>query len=409
MGELRLQPYHHYLIRAKWIIPVLSSPILDGAIEVKNKKIIKVGRFKELSKEAVFAKFIDFGETVILPVLVNAHTHLELSGLRFKVSPASGDFISWVKNVIKLKQELNPIDIRESARLVLYHLWKDGIGIIGDVGNTAITLDLLCNSPFYGYFFQEVISFKGGYSLREIQLKAPSSNFRITYSAHAPYSVSPLLLQAIKSYNKRRKKLFCIHCAESSEEIRFLKDGEGPLQELLKERGQWDENFVPPGVSPIKYLDSLKLLDEQTLLIHTVHIEEEDLKILKKTKPKICVCLRSNLFIGVGIPKIKDFLNAGLDVCIGTDSLASNDKISVWEEMKTIYTYCPDIPPEEILKMATLNGAKALGFDKMGAISPGYYPNMLVVEIRDYLNEKPEEILRTLINSEKEVKFRFYV
>lgn len=409
MGELKLQPYHHYLIRAKWVLPVISQPILDGGVEIKNQKIVNVGRFKDVSKEAVLAKFIDFEETVVLPALVNAHTHLELSALRFKLSPAFGDFVSWVRNVIKLRQELSLIDIRESARMVLYHLWRDGIGIIGDVGNTAITLDLLCKSPFYGYFFQEVISFKGGYNLKEIQLKAPSSNFKITYSAHAPYSVSSLLLQAIKSYNKKRKRIFCLHCAESLEEKEFLEKGEGSIKELLKERGQWDENFIPPGLSPIKYLDSLKLLDEETLLVHVIHIDEEDLKILKRAKTKICICLRSNLFIGVGIPKIKELLSAGLDICLGTDSFASNDKLSIWEEMKTVYTYYPDISPEEILKMATFNGAKALGFDKMGAIFPGYSPHILIVEVRDYLSEKPEEMLRSLINSEKEVKFRFYV
>uniref|UniRef100_A0A7V4JP67 Amidohydrolase n=1 Tax=Thermodesulfobacterium geofontis TaxID=1295609 RepID=A0A7V4JP67_9BACT len=409
MGELKLQPYHHYLIRAKWIFPILSQPILDGAVEIKNKKIINVGKFKEVSKEAILAKTIDFGETIILPALVNAHTHLELSALRFKISPPSGDFISWVKNVIKLKENLSLVEIKESAKAVLYHFWKEGIGIVGDVGNTALTLDLLCNSTFYGYFFHEVISFKGGYNLKEIQVKSPSPNFKITYSAHAPYSVSPLLLQAIKSYNKKRKKLFCIHCAESIEEIKFLEKGEGPLLEFLKERVQWNENFVPPRVSPIKYLNSLKLLDEDTLLVHVIHIDEKDLEILKNTKPKICICLKSNLFIGVGIPRLKELLSAGLDVCIGTDSLASNDQISIWEEMKTIYTYYPDISPEEILKIATFKGAKVLGFDKMGAILAGYNPNMLVVEIRDYLKEKPEETIRSLINTEKEVKFRFYV
>jgi cytosine/adenosine deaminase-related metal-dependent hydrolase len=409
MGELKLQPYHHYLIRAKWVFPILSQPILDGAVEIKNKKIVNVGKFKEISKEAVLAKIIDFGEMIILPALVNAHTHLELSALRSKISPPSGDFISWVKNVIKLRENLSLVEIKESAKAVLYHFWKEGIGIIGDVGNTALTLDLLCNSAFYGYFFHEVISFKGGYNLKEIQVKSASSNFKITYSAHAPYSVSPLLLQAIKSYNKKRKKLFCIHCAESIEEIKFLEKGEGPLLEFLKERGQWNENFVPPGVSPIKYLNSLTLLDEDTLLIHVIHIDEEDLKILKNTKPKICICLRSNLFIGVGIPKLKDLLSAGLDVCIGTDSLASNDQISIWEEIKTIYTYYPDISPEEILKIATFTGAKVLGYDKMGAILAGYNPNILVIEIKDPLKEKSEEAVRSLINAEKEIKFRFYV
>jgi Cytosine deaminase and related metal-dependent hydrolases len=111
----------------------------------------------------------------------------------------------------------------------------------------------------------------------------------------------------------------------------------------------------------------------------------------------------------VGIPKLKELLSAGLDVCIGTDSLASNDQISIWEEIKTIYTYYPDISPEEILKIATFTGAKVLGYDKMGAILAGYNPNILVIEIKDPLKEKSEEAVRSLINAEKEIKFRFYV
>ncbi len=409
MGEIQLQSYHHYIIRAKWVLPILGAPILDGAVEIKGKKIVGIGKFKEIFKKTAFAKPINFEESIILPSLVNAHTHLELSALRFKVILPSDNFISWVKNVIKLKDELTLSEIKEAARLSLHILWKEGVGIVGDVGNTAITLPLLCTSPFYGYFFQEVISFKGGYNLKEIQPNIQSLNFKITYSAHAPYSVSPLLLQAIKSYNRKRKRLFCIHCAESSEEVEFLKTGKGQLLTLLRERGQWNENFIPPKLSPVKYLYKLKLLDEDTLLVHVIHIDEEDLEILKKTGVKICICPKSNLFTGVGLPEIKKFIFAGLDVCIGTDSLASNDQLSIWEELRTLYVHYPDISPEIFLKMATFTGAKILGFEKMGALLPGYYAHMLVVEIRDYLTDNPYETLINLINAEKEIKYRFYV
>ena len=407
MEEIHLQNYHHYLLRAKWIFPVLTPPILNGAIEIKGKNIVKVGNYKELSKEVTSAKIIDFEEAVIVPSLVNAHTHLELSALRFRV-PSTGNFISWVKNVIKLRESLTPVEMKESAKITLNNLWKDGIGIIGDVGNTAITLDLLCNSLFYGYFFQEVLSFKGNYSLKELKLKAPCINFKITYSAHAPHTVAPLLIQAIKSYNRRRKKLFCIHCAESQEEVEFLKTGEGSWAHLLKEKRQWNESFTPPQTTPVKYLHQLGVLDKNTLLIHAIHLDEEDLKILKENQVKICICPKSNLYIGVGIPKLKELLSAGIEVCIGTDSLASNDNLSIWEELKTIYTLYPDVSPEDLLKLATLNGAKILGFNKMGAILPGYIPNFLVINVKEYLNDSAEDTLKTLINSEKEVTYRVY-
>lgn len=409
MGEIKLQSYHHYIIRAKWILPILAPPIIDGAIEIKGKKIVSIGKFKEVFKKTAFAKPINFEESIILPSLVNVHTHLELSALRYKIVLPSDNFISWVKNVINLKKELTVSEIREAARASLYNLWKEGVGIIGDVGNTAITLPLLCNSPFYGYFFNEVLSFRGGYNLKEIKIDTESLNFKITYSAHAPYSVSPLLLQAIKAYNKKRKKLFCIHCAESLEEVEFLKTGKGQLLSLLKEKGQWNEDFIPPKLSPVKYLYKLKLLDKDTLLIHVVYIDEEDLEILKKTGVKICICPKSNLFTGVGLPEIKRFIFAGLDICIGTDSLASNDQLSIWEELKTLYIHYPDISPDIFLKMATFNGAKVLGFEKMGALLPGYYAHMLVVEIKDYLTDNPKETLLNLINAEKEIKYRLYV
>lgn len=407
MQEIRIQPFRNYLIRAKWIFPIISSPIFDGAVEIKGGRITRVDKFKILKKEKTYAEFLDLEEIILLPCLVNVHTHLELSALRFKILPSSNFFI-WVKSVIEKRQKLKPEEIRRYAYLSLVELWYDGVGIIGDVQNNSTISDLLLQSPFYGYIFKEILDFKGTYKLREIKNLNTNSKFKITYSAHAPYTVAPLLLQAIKSYNKKRKKIFTIHCAESPEEVEFLITGEGPIAELLKERGQWNRSFVPPKLTPVKYLDKLNLLDKDTLLIHVIHVSEEDLNILKRTNVKICVCPRSNIYTGVGIPHIDKFYQVGIDICLGTDSLASNETLSIWEEMKIIFSFYPSIPLNELLKMATYNGAKALQFNDLGAIAPGYKVNLIGVEIIGYLSDNAKAVLEKLINQKKEIKYRIY-
>lgn len=407
MELIYLEPHHRLIFRAKWILPILDAPILDGAFEVINKTITKIGTFKDVYKESYKTKVIDFGEAIILPCLVNLHTHLELSCLRFRVK-SSGSFISWVRNVIKIKEDISLFEMREYVHLALREAWEQGTGVIGDITNTGITVNILCSSYFKGYIFQEIINFKGGTRLKSLGDNVNFKNFKYTYSAHSPYTVSPLLLQAIKAYNRKRNTLFCIHCGESQEEIEFLKTGEGKIKELLKERGQWNESFVAPGLSPVKYLEKLGVLDEKTLLVHMVHFEEDDLEILKKRKVKICICPRSNLFTGVGLPKLKDFLKAGLEVGIGTDSLASNESLSIWEELKILFFYYPEVSPSELIKLATFNGAKILGFLNLGAILPGYAPDLIVVELYDYVPDNEKEMLAYLINTKKEIRYRIY-
>lgn len=407
--EIKLQPYHHYLIKAKWILPIIFPPLLEGGIEVKEGKVVRIGSFKELQREIPKFKVLNFENLIIMPCLVNAHTHLELSALRFKILSV-GSFVLWVRNVIKKRETLGLAEMKEYARKAMDELWRDGVGVIGDVGNTGITIDLLNNFNFYGYFFNEIINFKGDFSLKDYKEKKDFSlKLKITYSAHSPYTVAPLLIQAIKSFNKRKKRIFSIHCAESPEEIEFLKTGKGPILALLKERGQWNESFIPPGVSSVKYLHSLGVLDENTLLVHAVCVDEEDLEIIKKTGAKVCFCPRSNLFTGVGLPKVLKFLNAGIEACVGTDSLASNDKLSIWEELKTLYLFFPQISPEILLKMATFWGAKTLGFNNLGAIGEGYLVNFIGLELSEEPSENIRKLLEFLITKEKKIKVRIYV
>ncbi len=405
MEEIFLENRHHLLIRSKYLLPLPQSPLYDGAIEIKDLKIHRIGPYRSLKKEVSKAKLIDLEDLVVLPVLTNAHLHLELSALRFRIPP-SGKFLFWVRQVIKKRADLTPIEIKESATFALNELLREGIGVIGEVTNSALTVEILSKSPLYGYIFQEIINFKGSSPLSE--LKDFSPRFKITYSAHAPYTVSPLLLQVIKSYNRKRKRLFVIHLAESSEEIEFLKQGKGPIAELLKERGQWNESFKAPGISPVKYLESLNALDENTLIVHGIHLEDEDLEILAKRGVKVCVCPRSNLYTGAGFPNLPKMLAYGLTICLGTDSLASNDRLSIFEEIKTLHSFYTEIPPLKLLEMATVNGARILGFEERGSLNFGAWANLLAVATSTPLSNSMDKALEEFLSCEKEVKYRFY-
>ncbi|MCS7200025.1 MAG: amidohydrolase family protein [Caldimicrobium sp.] len=406
MEEILLDHQHRLLIRGKLLFLGEGLPLWDGAIEIRGGKINQIGTFKELKKQSVRFKLIDLEDLVILPSLTNAHIHLELSPLRLRIPPA-GRFIYWVRSIIKKRDQLSPLEIYESAKLALQELWREGIGILGEVTNTALTLEVLAHSSFRGYIFQEILTFRGSCALRELQEISP--NFRVTYSAHAPYSVSPLLLQAIKAFNNRRGKLFTIHCAESPEEVEFLKSGKGPFRELLIERGQWQEDFKIPGVSPLKYLFNLGLLDEKTLLVHGVYLEEEDFEILSRTKAKLCICPKSNLFTGVGLPNLPKLLQAGVDIALGTDSLASNDRLSLFEEMKTLKLFYPQVSSLRILEMATSLGAKILGIKDGGTIKRGVKPDFIAVEVQGLPEKSLDRALDSLLLNEKKIKFKFYV
>ncbi len=405
MEEVIINSQHHFLIRSKLLLPLPLNPLFDGALEIRDKKISRFGKYKELKKEVSKAKFIDLEDLILMPVLTNAHLHLELSALRFRLS-STGKFTLWVRQLLKKRESLTPLDITESARIASQELLREGIGIIGEITNSALTVEILKDLPFCGYIFQEIISFKGNYTLKE--LKEFNPHYKITYSPHAPYTVSPLLLQAIKAYNLRRKKIFTLHCAESQEEIEFIKTGKGPIAELLKERGQWNESFAPPKVSPVKYLDTLGLLDDKTLLVHALYLEEEDFQILSKKQVGVCLCPRSNLFTGAGFPNLPKLLTHKIKVVLGTDSLASNDRLSLFEEIKTLYSFYPDTSPITLLKMATSEGATFLGFENYGTLKEGSYANFIALSTSTSLSNSIDKALEEFILSEKEIKYRFY-
>ncbi len=387
------------LYRAKFVLPIETPLLVDGAVITNKGKITAVGPYHELKKDFL-GRECDLGESILMPALVNVHTHLELSALKWRLTP-SGSFVTWIKNLIRKRTEISPEEAQRAAAQALKEMWKEGICLVGDSGNTGLTINILRDGPMRAVFFREVIDFKGRKTLKEF-IKDQVKDKKVIFSLapHAPYTVSPVLLQAIKSWTRRFGLPFSLHVAESPEEVLFLKEGRGPIRLLLEEREQWNSSFEAPNLRPVAYLERLGILDEDTICVHTVQVSIEDLEILAKYKARPCLCPRSNMFLGVGLPPVDKMLEVGLKPCIGTDSLASNDRLSIFAELETLEKFFPSISPEVMVKMATLWGAEALKIRNLGKLAPGAIAEMIAFQA-SYVTK--DTVYEYVISSEKKL------
>jgi cytosine/adenosine deaminase-related metal-dependent hydrolase len=206
---------------------------------------------------------------------------------------------------------------------------------------------------------------------------------RPSLAAHAPYSVAPRVFRAIREAIDRRPALPCsVHLSESAEEVEFLQTGGGPWRGLLAELGSWDPRWHPPGVSPVEFLDESGFLDDRVLAVHGVQMTGADLARLAARGATLVACPRSNQRTGAGTPPIAAFYGSGVRVAIGTDSLASTPDLNVFAELALMRAIAPAVPASSLLESATLQGARALGFEaEFGTIATGKSARLIAVEI----------------------------
>ena len=202
---------------------------------------------------------------------------------------------------------------------------------------------------------------------RWVRLDTGSASVRVEQAAHAPHSVSPALFDAMRA----KGGIAAIHLAESPAEIQFLKDGTGEWAAFLERRGLGHVRFEAPGVSPVRYAESLGILHQGLLAAHAVHVDDVDITILAQRGVFVAACPTSNRNLGVGTAPIPRLLRGGVRVCLGTDSLASGDSLDVAREMAEVHRSFPHLPPRSILRMATTTGAAALRIPDIGTIAPG--------------------------------------
>lgn len=361
--------------RARWVLPIESPPIEDGAIVVEQDRIAAVGPAREL----VRGDCHDCGDSILLPGFVNPHAHLELSCYRGMLTPAP--LWSWFEELMKLIYgSTGPKPGRDSVLAGAAESLAAGVTCVGDISRTGVHVDTLRASPIRKVCFLELIS--GAMfppndvpSLEAMldRMADFSQPDRLTVgiSPHTLYTVPWDDLVACADLAKRRDVPVTIHLAETIEEAHWLADGGGRLGELLDE---WKLpcRFSTVRGTPVDVINQAGVLVVAPLLAHVNYCDDADLALLARSQASVVWCPRSHRFFGHAAHRWRDMLAAGVNVCVGTDSLASNQTLSILDELRFIRRDSPEVPAEAILEMGTIRAARGLGLaHRIGSLRTG--------------------------------------
>ena len=339
----------------------------------------------------------DLGNVAILPGLVNAHTHLELSWMRGQVPPNSS-MPAWAASLMALRRTVSHEPPQPITDAVV-EVRRSGTCLVGDVTNTFATFDPLLDSELSAMLFRELLGFSVADAgplvaqvAAQIEDLIPIAWLRTSIVPHAPYSVSPVLLQAIARWSRGRP--LSIHLGESAQEIQFLADGSGEWRGLLESLGVWNESWAAPGCGPVEYLERLGMVDANLLAVHGVHFTDSDLSRLASARSTVVACPRSNRWTGAGDPPVARFYASGVRVAVGTDSLASVADLNLFAELAALRCLARKVPAASILRSATLCGAEALGFaSELGTLEPGKRAQLLAVRLPPDLADVEEYLV----------------
>lgn len=375
-------------------MPVSRPPIPAGRVAVEGGRVTWVGRAGDAGEPR--GQVHDLGAGVLMPGLVNAHCHLELSHLAGLSERWPSGFVPWVESLMAQRGSSAADEVRAATRRAIRQLESTGTVAVGDVSNALAHLDLLEESHLHAVVFYELIGWDParaeeilGAAADVMALSAqPELRTRVRIAAHAPCSVSAELLQGIV----RRGGPASMHLAESPDETRFLAQGDGEWRAFLDRRGLGHVPFDAPGLSPVAYVDAQGGLREGLVAAHCVQVDEADCALLARRGAFVAICPRSNRSLRVGMAPVRRLLDAGVRLCLGTDSLASAATLDLMADMALLQSQFPELAPEVIVRMATLGGALALGLPELGAIEPGRSADLAFVPA----SVSPAEPLRFL-------------
>ncbi|HXB54728.1 MAG TPA: amidohydrolase family protein [Vicinamibacteria bacterium] len=359
------------ILTASWVAPMVTPPLRQGRVAVEAGRVAWVGRPGDPGEPE--GRLRDLGAGVILPGLVNAHCHLELSHLRGQIDGSAG-FVPWVKALVDARAAEREEVVLLRAAEAIRELSQTGTVAVGDISNQLRHLDLLASSGLAAVVFYELLAWdpaRAGSTLEGARARVAGlrtgPDVQVRLAAHAPYSTSAPLLEGLA----RGGGPAALHLAESAAESRFLAKGDGPWPAFLSARGLGHVAFTPPGLSPVRYVDGLGVLHPGLVAAHCVHVDDGDRALLARRGVHVAICPRSNQNLGVGLAPVPELWKAGVRLCLGTDSLASAPNLDLREDMATLRRQFPELPAAVIVGMATQGGADALGLKDLGTIAPG--------------------------------------
>ena len=394
------------ILKARYVLPVDGPVIEDGCVVVSGKRITAVGPARDVQSPPV----TDFGDALIGPGFINAHTHLELTSLAERVPPTP-DFIDWLRRLVAVRraESITKEPVQRAVLAGIAQSVRAGVTAIGDITSTpAWTREVLARSPLGGVSFGEIIAIGNRRHLLAARLDAAaagemaSGRMCVGISPHAPYTVEPDGLRRCAERANSMGSPLCIHLAECADETLFTQSGEGPFVEYLTELGVWDHSVATSGCRPVELAHRSGLLGPRTIVAHANYVTDADIDQLAAGGTHVAFCPRTHHAFGHTPHRFTDMLRRGVNVCIGTDSLASNPSLSVLDELRFLHRQYPDFPIEELWRMGTLRSARALGLaEQTGSLSVGKQADIVVIPLPNSPQGRrsPSAVLSSILES----------
>jgi len=379
------------ILRARIVAPVSRPPIENGAVCLSGGRVTWVGPRGEIPESHRAGDEVDLGEVILLPGLVNAHCHLDYTGMAGQIPPPKS-FTNWIKSIVAFKSTWSVEEFAASWRQGADMLLRTGTTTVADIESVPELLPQAWEStPLRVITFRELINVKSRQTEAELVERAVNDLLglrggrgRVGLSPHAPYTTSRELLERAARAAQRRKWRLTTHVAESEEEFEMFMYRQGAMFDWLKSQRDMDD--CGHG-SPVQHLERCGYLEENLLAVHVNYLWRHDAGILGRNLVSVAHCPRSHdYFQHLRFPR-EELENAGVNLCLGTDSLATTRKpsggpleLNLFAEMQSMSASAPELSPEKILRMATVNGAQALGRKgELGEISPGALADLIVI------------------------------
>jgi len=326
---------------ARWVVPVSAAPIENGAVAVAGELIAGIGTRTEITERFPEFSIDSLGEAIILPGLINAHTHLELTAMRGYLENEEHDFFAWLRKLTVARKRMTLDDIYASAAWGACEALRAGITHVDDASNSAVMSMLaLQHVGLRGVVYQESFgpdprlvaeNFEKLREKLERLQTIETALVRVGVSPHAPYTVCGPQLELIADLAKSERLPLMMHAAESEAEEQFVREGCGVFAEGLTQR---EIEWKASGVSTIQYLKQVGIMDTRPLLAHCIRVDDEDIETLRSHHAKVAHCPKSNAKLGHGRAPFAKFIAAGVTVGLGSDSVASNNTCDILEEAR---------------------------------------------------------------------------
>lgn len=385
-----------WTLTARWILPVSGPPLAGGILTIAGDRI------RAIESAGTRRVDVDLGECAVLPGLANAHTHLDLTGLRGQCPPGS-DFTGWLRQVIAHRRTVMPLQIESDIRAGLAESLRHGTTLVGDIAAGGCSWPILIDAPLRSIVFYELLGLTKDRAAQAVEaaldwfmVDPTTKNCRPGISPHAPYSFRASLLGAVVTMAIQMNCPLAIHLAESREELELLQHRRGPFVPFLQDLGVWDASGL--ATSPEESMQRCGRRPRK-LFIHGNYLSPSCSFPPHST---LVYCPRTHAAFGHPPHPFRDFLARGIRVALGTDSLASNPDLSILAEVRFLHERHPDVAGEVLLRMATLSGAEALGWaDETGSLEAGKSADLIAVPLAAGTGDNP---YRGLLESDSPVQ-----